>query len=50
MNFQLLNSKLEVVNEFKTLNSLLNYTDTLPNMGRGLYYYSKRVGKSYQLV
>jgi hypothetical protein len=50
MNFQLLNDKLEVVNEFKTLNSLLNYTDTLPNMGRGLYYYSKRVKKSYQLV
>lgn len=50
MNFQLLNNSLEVIKEFKTLNSLLNYTDTLPNMGRGLYYYSKRVKKSFQLV
>lgn len=50
MNFQLLNNSLEVVKEFKTLNNLLDYTDTLPNMGRGLYYYSKRVQKSFQLV
>ena len=50
MNFQLLNNSLEVVKEFKTLNSLLDYTDTLPNMGRGIYYFSKKIGKSFQLV
>jgi len=50
MNFQLLNTNLEVVKEFKTLNGLLDYTDNLPNMGMGLYYYNKRTKKSFQLV
>ena len=50
MNFQLLNTNLEVVKEFTALNCLLDYTDNLPNMGRGLYYYSKRAKKSFQLV
>lgn len=50
MNFQLLNKNLEVVKEFRTLNCLLYYTDSLPNMGRGLYYYNKTTKKSFQLV
>ena len=50
MNFQLLDTNLEVVKDFKTLNSLLEYTDILPNMGRGLHYYNKITKKSFQLV
>jgi hypothetical protein len=48
--FQLLNEKLEVIKEAKTQKAILEYTDTLPNMGRGLFIYSKRAGKSIQLV
>ena len=50
MNFQLLDTNLEVIKEFRTLKSLLNYTDGLNNMGRGLHYYNKRTKKSFQLV
>ena len=50
MNFQLLNTNLEVVREFRTLNCLLDYTDSLNDMGRGLYYYNKKTKKSFQLV
>ncbi len=50
MNFQLLDSNLQVIKEFETFSSLLAYTDTLPNMGRGMYYFSKRAKKAFQLV
>ena len=50
LKFQLLDSKLEVINSFRTQKDLLNYTDTLNNFGIGLIIFNSKTSKSVQLV
>lgn len=50
LNYQLLDDNLNLLACFKNQESLLNYCDTLPNMGRNYYIYNTVTKKSYQLI
>lgn len=50
LKFQLLDSKLTIVKNFKTQKDLLIYCDSLDNLGRGMFIHNTITKKSVQLV
>ena len=51
MKYQLLNSKLQAIAHFKTLEGLLDFCENrLQNKGKGAFVYNTATKKSFQLI
>lgn len=50
LKYQLLDENLNILKYFNTQGELLDYTDTLPNLGKGMYIYNTVRKNSIQLA